>query len=426
MNKINSIYCRIFQTCFKIAIPVLPYRKPETISSIDNLPAVLKKEQCSRILLVTDSGIVRVGLHLPVIEILTNEGYQVSVFDKTSVNPTVENVEEASRLYHENGCQGIIALGGGSSMDCAKGVGIRVVRKRTPLSRMKGVLKVLHKLPVLIAIPTTAGTGSECTLAAVISDPENKTKYAIEDFCLIPKYALLDARMTVSLPPFLTATTGMDALTHAIEAYIGRSTTKDTREASLQAISLIYENLFEAYHHGDNLKARENMAHAAYLAGWAFSKSYVGYVHALAHALGGRYGVAHGYANAILLPVVLRGYGTKVYPALKDCAIAAGLADETTDERIAAIRMIESIEEMNNVFDIGSTIEEIKVEDIPELCHHASKEANPLYPVPVLFDEKELERFYLDIVKKESVVWSPVKSKKSFKAKETTLIPERP
>ena len=218
----------------------------------------------------------------------------------------------------------------------------------------------------------------------------------------------------------------MDALTHAIEAYIGRSTTKDTREASLQAISLIYENLFEAYHHGDDLKARENMAHAAYLAGWAFSKSYVGYVHALAHALGGRYGVAHGYANAILLPVVLRGYGTKVYPALKDCAVAAGLADVTTDERIAAIRMIESIEEMNNVFDIGSSIEEIQVEDIPELCHHASKEANPLYPVPVLFDEKELERFYLDIVKKESVVWSPVRSKKSFKAKETTLIPERP
>lgn len=128
MNKLKSVYCRVFQTCFKIAIPVLPYRKPETISSLDKLPDVLKKEQCSRVLLVTDAGIIKVGLHLPIIEALTNAGYQVSVYDKTQVNPTVENVEEAVKLYHENGCQGIIALGGGSSMDCAKGVGIRVVR----------------------------------------------------------------------------------------------------------------------------------------------------------------------------------------------------------------------------------------------------------------------------------------------------------
>lgn len=424
MNKLKTIYCRAFQACFRIVIPVLPYRKPETISSIEDLGYVLYKENSSRVLLVTDGGIIKVGLHIPVIETLTNAGIQVVVYDKTQANPTVKNVEDALLMYHENECQAIIALGGGSAIDCAKGVGARVARKYTSLSKMKGVLKVIRKLPCLIAIPTTAGTGSECTLAAVITDPEKNTKYAISDFPLIPKYALLDAHMTLSLPPFLTACTGMDALTHAIEAYIGQSTTKDTRESALKAISLIYQNLFYAYYHGDNIEARNNMANAAYLAGWAFSKSYVGYVHALAHALGGKYGVAHGFANAVLLPVVLRGYGTAIYPKLKDCAIAAGLADIDTEERLAAIRMIESIEEMNKAFNIGSIIPELKIEDISELCKHADAEANPLYPVPVLMNAKELERFYLDVIKKETLEWKQNEFNQSYKFKETTLIPE--
>lgn len=422
MNKLKAMYCRAFQACFRVVIPVLPYRKPKTISSIEDLGYVLYKENSSRVLLVTDGGIVKVGLHIPVTEALTNAGIQVVIYDKTQANPTVDNVEEALMVYHENDCQAIIALGGGSAMDCAKGVGARVVRRHTSLSRMKGVLKVIRRLPCLIAIPTTAGTGSECTLAAVITDPKKNTKYAISDFPLIPKYALLDAHMTLSLPPFLTACTGMDALTHAIEAYIGQSTTSDTREAALQAIALIYENLFDVYHHGDNIKARNNMAHAAYLAGWAFSKSYVGYVHALAHALGGKYGVAHGYANAVLLPVVLRGYGSSIYPKLKDCAIAAGLADVDTDDKLASVRLIESIEEMNHSFGIGSTIEELRREDIPALCKHADAEANPLYPVPVLMNAKELERFYLDVMKKETVEWKQTEFNQLYRHKETTLI----
>ena len=275
------------------------------------------------------------------------------------------------------------------------------MRSRKTLSQMRGVLKVRRKLPPLIAVPTTAGTGSECTLAAVITDPKAHTKYAINDFPLIPRYALLDARMTMTMPPFLTATTGLDALTHAVEAYIGRSTTRDTRQAALSAIQLIFANLPQAVANGNDSTARKNMAHAAYLAGLAFTKSYVGYVHALAHALGGMYGVAHGFANAVLLPVVLRGYGSAVEKKLKDCAIAANIADTTTSPHEAAQRFIEAIEAMNRLFHIDTQIPQIRSEDLPYLCAHAAREANPLYPVPVLYSAAELEPFYRAVMTKE-------------------------
>ncbi len=409
MNWINQLYCRAFQSCFRLAIPFLPYRKPQQIARIEDLPHVLDQENCQCVLLVSDPGIVKLGLHQPVVHTLSQNGITVICYDKTQVNPTVSNVEEALALYQQHHCKGLIALGGGSSIDCAKGVGARVVRPHTSLHRMRGVLKVWRRLPVLIAIPTTAGTGSECTLAAVITDPKAQTKYAINDFPLIPKYALLDARMTFSMPPFLTATTGLDALTHAVEAYIGRSTTQDTREAALKAIHLIFAFLPRAHANGQDQKARESMAQAAYLAGLAFTKSYVGYVHALAHALGGVYGSAHGLANAVLLPVVLRGYGSAIHQKLKDCAIAAGLADSNTDPQAAALHFIESIEAMNRCFAIPSSIPEIQPQDLPYLCAHAAKEANPLYPVPVLYNARQLEVFYRAVMKEETQ-WKAMKS----------------
>lgn len=187
-----------------------------------------------------------------------------------------------------------------------------MTKPNQPLSRMKGILKVHKRLPLLIAIPTTAGTGSETTLAAVITDAKTRHKYAINDFPLIPRYAVLDPKVTLSLPPFITATTGMDALTHAVEAYIGNSTTPDTRKDALRAVKLIFSNLDTAYTDGSNVEARKNMLKASFYAGCAFTKSYVGYVHAVAHSLGGEYNVPHGLANAILLPFVLEAYGKKI------------------------------------------------------------------------------------------------------------------
>lgn len=229
MFFLKKAYCRVFQIGFRAVLPVLPYREPEIIRSCADLGPVLEKEHARTVLVVTDRGIVENGLTAPLEAALRDAGVNYAVYDETQPNPTVDQVEEALELYHQRQCTAIIAIGGGSSMDCAKAVGARVAYPNKPLSRMKGVLRVLKATPPIIAIPTTAGTGSEVTLAAVITDGREHHKYAIMSFPLIPHYAVLDARLTYTLPPHLTSTTGMDALTHAVEAYIGRSTAKQTR-----------------------------------------------------------------------------------------------------------------------------------------------------------------------------------------------------
>ena len=328
---------------------------------------------------------------------LKNNEISVSVYDNTVANPTTANVEEAMQIFLDNKIQGIIAFGGGSAMDCAKAVGARVARPKKPLSKMKGVLKVRKKLPLLIAIPTTAGTGSETTLAAVITDSETRHKYAINDFPLIPAYAALMPELTVGLPKHITSTTGMDALTHAVEAFIGRSTTKGTRMAALDATKLIFENITLAYDDGKNITARANMLHAAYLAGVAFTKSYVGYVHAIAHSLGGKYNIPHGLANAIILPYVLRAYGKKIYKKLWKLGVYAKLFDRETSKEVGAKIFIEKIEELNRYMNIGTSISEIKEEDIDSLAKTAEHEANPLYPVPVIWNAKQLKKIYYEV-----------------------------
>lgn len=286
-------------------------------------------------------------------------------------------------------------------MDCAKAVGAKIAKPNQSLANMKGILKVHKKLPLLMAVPTTAGTGSETTLAAVITDAKTRYKYAINDFPLIPKYAVLDPKVTLSLPPFITATTGMDALTHAVEAYIGRSTTYGTRKDALLAVKLIFENIDTAYTDGTNVDARRNMLHASYYAGCAFTKSYVGYVHAVAHSLGGQYNIPHGLANAILLPHVLEEYGETIHKKLAKLAVAAGIVEKGTPYTQAAYAFIDEIKAMKKRFGIGNIVPEIKEEDIPKLSHYADKEANPLYPVPVLMNAKELEKFYYMLMKEE-------------------------
>ena len=300
-------------------------------------------------------------------------------------------------MYHDNNCQAIIAFGGGSAMDCAKATGARVVKPKKSLSKMKGILKVCKKLPLLIAVPTTAGTGSETTLAAVITDSETRHKYAINDFPLIPKYALLDAKLTIGLPPHITSTTGMDALTHAIEAYIGRSTTKQTRQCALYAVKTIFENLLKCYNNPTNIEAREKMLLASYNAGVAFTKSYVGYVHAIAHSLGGKYNVPHGLANAVILPYVLRKFGRKIYTKLWEMGVYAGLFETTTSKEVGAKIFIEHIESMNKAMNIPTKIDEIVESDIPALAITAEHEGNPLYPVPVLYTAEELEQIYREV-----------------------------
>ena len=379
---------------FKIALPFLPYRKPKVVGSVKALPDIILKKKCSKVLIITDSGIRKLGLTRRLEKALDAAGIPCIIYDKTVANPTTVNVAEAVKLYLGNGCDCIIGFGGGSSMDCAKAVGARIAKPKQSLAKMKGILKVRRKLPLLMAVPTTAGTGSETTLAAVITDAQTRYKYAINDFPLIPRYAVLDPKVTLSLPPFITATTGMDALTHAVEAYIGNSTTYGTRKDALLAVKLIFENIDAAYEDGSNVEARRNMLHASFYAGCAFTKSYVGYVHAIAHSLGGEYNVPHGLANAVILPMLLEAYGEKIHKKLARLAIAAGLADEDTPCSEAAGQFIRAVKDMKKRFGIGDHIPEIQETDIPKLAHYADKEANPLYPVPVLMDAAKLESFY--------------------------------
>ena len=394
MRRSRQIWCRTFQTVFRLALPVLPYREPKLLKSVADIVPELKRRGVSSVLVVTDPGIARLGLTASLERALQDDGLVCAVYAKTQANPTVANVEEAASLYRERGCEAIIGFGGGSAMDCAKGVGARIAQPKKPIGKMRGLLRIHRRLPLLIAVPTTAGTGSEVTLAAVITDGETHYKYPINDFVLIPRIAVHDPELTVDLPPAVTGQTGMDALTHAVEAFIGRSTTDYTRRNARVAAELIHDNLLEAYTHGDNLCARRNMLDAAYRAGIAFTQSYVGYVHAIAHSLGGQYGIAHGLANAIILPHVLRAYGEAAAPKLADLARMAGIAPATADDATGAEAFIDWVDRMNASLGIPKYVAGIKRADIPQMAAHADAEANPLYPVPVLWDVHELEHMY--------------------------------
>jgi len=375
-------------------MPFLPYRKPIIFTNVKECVPLFQKLNIKSVLLVTDQGIRSAGITKPLEEYLEENQIKCVVYDSTRANPTVQNVEESKSLYIQNNCQGLIAFGGGSSMDCAKATGALIAYPKKNLAKLKGLLKVWKKLPPLVAIPTTAGTGSEVTVTAVITDSEKKHKYTMNNFTMIPYYAVLDPQVTYSLPPSLTATTGMDALTHAVEAYIGQSTTKETRKLALQATKLIFKNILVAYEDGTNQQARANMLKAAYKAGIAFSKSYVGYIHAVAHSLGGQYNIPHGLANSVLMPIVLEKYGKSVYKKLSELAVAAELCTEETSIEEAAKIFIEEIKKMNKTMNIPEKLQGIKEEDIKVMAQHADKEANPLYPVPKLMNAKELEQLY--------------------------------
>lgn len=410
MNILQKIYCRTFQFCFRVALPLLPYREPAILKDVQEAATLLQSKSINSILIVTDKGISSMGLINALMEALASAGIRYTVFDETVANPTITNVENARTSYLENNCQAIIAFGGGSSIDCAKVTAARIAKPGQPVYKMKGLLKICKKLPLLLAVPTTAGTGSETTLAAVITDSDTHHKYPINDFSLIPRYAVLDYHVTLGLPAPLTATTGMDALTHAVEAYIGNSTTRHTRKMAEEAVTLIHQYLKRAYDNGSDAEAREKMLRASYCAGIAFTQSYVGYVHGIAHSLGGQYGVPHGLANAVILPHVLNHYGEACYKRLGTLAIKSGIADATDNTTLAAMKFISWIKEMNHYMNIPQYLDCMKEEDIPNMAKNAARESNPLYPVPRLMNKSELEALYYIVGGKHLSLLKPVES----------------
>ena len=398
MHTLSRIGCRAVQLAFRAALPILPYRQPQLLDSLNDAPALLTERGVRAILLVADGTVRDLGLTAPLERALASAQIACAVYEQRTPNPTIDNVEDALRVYLSSGAQAIVAVGGGSAMDCAKVVGARVARPRKRVQQMRGLLRVLRPTPLLIAAPTTAGTGSETTLAAVITDAQTRHKYPINDFALIPDVAVLDASLTLGLPPFVTATTGLDALTHAVEAYIGRSTNRLTRAMAEEAVTGVAKYLRRAVADGSDAEARHGMLRAAYCAGIAFTRSYVGYVHGVAHSLGGQYGIAHGLANAVILPRMLRRYGKACEARLARLSRISGVAPADAGDAQAAEAFIRWIEDMNRDFDLPTGFAQIRREDIPRMARHAAQESNPLYPVPVLYDRSELEPLYVELM----------------------------
>ena len=399
---LKKVWYRINQKVLKLALCFMNWKEPELLEgegAVLKLPKFVKEKGVNKVLVVTDKGLMSIHLLDPLFEELKKEGIEYVVFDGVQPNPTIPNIEECKDMYINNNCQGIVAFGGGSPMDCAKAAAARVVKPKQSVRKMRGYIKVNKKLPPFFAVPTTAGTGSETTVAAVVTDPETHEKNAISDGCLRPKYAVLDPALTIGLPPHITSTTGMDALTHAIEAYIGKSNVKSTIRYSEEAVKLIHANLEKAYNNGKDMEARSNMLKGSYLAGNAFTRAFVGYVHAIAHNLGGMYNTPHGLANAVILPYVLEWYGASAYKPLAKLADLIGLCEKDMNNEQKAKAYITEIKRMNRAMNIPDKFDFIKEEDIPTLVKRALKEGNPGYPVPRIMKPEDCEKVIRSLMK---------------------------
>ena len=394
-------YCRSFQAVFNVGSGLLKWPRPEVVSgpgSIDKIPELLNKENVKNVMVVTGPSIGK-KLAPKILSSLDKAGIRYVLFAEVESNPTVNTVNKIQKLYLDNSCEGFIALGGGSPMDAAKGAAARVVRPKAKVGQLAGLLKVLKKIPPFIAVPTTAGTGSETTIAAIITDSDTHHKYAIMDLNLVPHYAVLDPELTRELPPKVTAATGMDALTHALEAYTNINyNTEETIRAAEEAVVGIFRYLERAYRDGNDMEARTQMLMASFKAGFAFTHACVGNVHAIAHTLGGLYNTPHGLANAVILPIVLEDYGDAIYEKLAHMAELTGVKDSgSTEEKAKAF--IAEIRAMNRRMEIPTGFDFIREEDIPQMITWALAECNPFYPVPVIYDRERCEKVIRRIIR---------------------------
>ncbi|MBN1775160.1 MAG: iron-containing alcohol dehydrogenase [Clostridiales bacterium] len=384
---------RIFQFCFYYGSRVLPWREPKLLigpGSITKVPDVLTTESVSPVLVVSDKHLMKIGIATRLLRALDEAGIPYHIFDDIEANPSTDTVENLRTFFLEKSCHAFVAIGGGSVIDAAKAAAARIARPKKSLAQLGGFLRVMRRTPLIIAIPTTAGTGSETTIAAVVTDSATHRKYSLSDLPLIPRYAVLDPELTVGLPPAITAATGMDALTHAVESYLCLFLSAKTKQKCIDAVSIIFKDLPIVFANGTDLKARENMLHASYLAGGAFTRAGLNYIHPIAHTLGGLYKIPHGLANAIVLPHALLYYGPVVHKKLARLAVAAGLPTEGKSDAESAADFIRAIQTLNRNLGIPNRIAEIRDEDIPTMINWALKEANPFYPVPKIYGPKEL------------------------------------
>lgn len=392
--KLEVFGCRAFQTVLKVGNYCMGYRMPQYLEGpgkIRELGQFLSQKGINDVLVVTGAGMVRRGQVQPMLDGFDQAGirYHVQTFDHP--DPSSLDVEAGYAAFQAHGCKAIVALGGGSRIDCAKGIAAKAAHPKKSVAQLQGLLKVHRPIVPFVAIPTTAGAGSETTVAAVITDAQTHRKAAINDPFLIPKYAVLDPELTVGLPPYTTATTGMDALAHAVEAYTNHTyNTRLENDLAKEAVRLIHDNILTAFTNGEDLQARQNMQRGAFYAGRAFTRGCVGYVHAIGHTLGGLYGVSHGLAMAVLLPHVMREYGASAHKRLAELAQVCGISGENEAELAGGF--LRWIEDTNARMGLPDGFDMIQDADIEQMITWAKKEANPLYPVPVVWGRGDLRR----------------------------------
>ena len=389
MFQLQIIFYRSIMWVLKLATMVIPQPKPVLFAGEGSSLQLTRSMQATgakRVLIVTDEVIRSLGLLDDMQAQLTAAGVAVEVFDAVLPDPTFAIIDAGITRAKQHQSDAILAVGGGSSIDAAKMIAVGCTNKKTPL-KMAGMLKVRQPGLPLYAVPTTAGTGSEVTMAAVISNTLTGQKDAIMDPKLIPVSAALDPALMTGLPPHITAATGIDALTHAIEAYISGNASAETDRYARAAVGLIFKNLPIAYRDGNNLAAREALALASTYAGLAFTKANLGYVHAVAHQLGARYHLPHGLANAIVLPHVLKFYGASAKPRLAE--LAAEIAQDGDDA--SAYDFNAQVVQLIAELELPSSVDSLDSADIPQLASLALKEAHYLYPVPRYMNQHQCE-----------------------------------
>lgn len=370
---------------------LIPDRVPMTLlgpGSSRDLCSAIAEAGAKKLLIVTDAMLVKLGIVAEVTKSLDAAGVAWCIYDGVEPDPTSDQVHAGLAMLRSQHCDAVLAIGGGSPMDAAKVIAAAATNDK-PLHKLEGLMKVRRPPVPLYAIPTTAGTGSEVTIAAVVSDPVTHAKKFFVDPKLLPLMTALDPSLMVGLPPPITAATGMDALTHAVESYLSKTSTDQTERWAKAAVKLIFANLPRAYSEGGDLDARRAMALASYYAGLAFTRTSVGYVHAIAHQLGARYRTPHGLANATVLPHVLEFSMETASGRMADLARLLEL--EGRDERSLALAFLEAVRGLARDVGVPPTLAALQVQDIPGIAAAALAEAHMNYPVPRYMETDDCE-----------------------------------
>ncbi|MFU8878334.1 MAG: iron-containing alcohol dehydrogenase [Wenzhouxiangellaceae bacterium] len=363
-------------------VMLVPVPRPMLFVGADStreLNRAIARFGTEHVFVVTDTTLVKLGIIEPIVEHLASLDVRTTVFDRVEPDPDFALIDAGAAELESAGCDAVLAVGGGSPMDAAKVIAARVTGNK-PAAELTGIMKLKAPPLPIYAIPTTAGTGSEVTIAAVLSDREAQLKKPVVDPKLVPIAAALDPKLMLGLPPGITAATGMDAMTHAVESYLSRHATPDTDRLALAAVRMITRHLPRAFADGSDMEAREAMAIAASYAGSAFTRANVGYIHAIAHQFGARYHTPHGLANAIVMPHVLDYTRPSAEKRMADLARAAGVKGETDAE--LADGFIQRIRDLNTELGIPDHLADLKRADVPAIAVAALKEAHSLYPVP--------------------------------------------